>query len=296
MSLDEETVQKPEEEWDHDEQHQRGQVAKDEDEHEPSLDATGRIEAPGALRSPKAIAMIAEDNERAATEVASTLEVASKAREGWQSGGLRFTSERRKEWSSQRVRACGSGHRIIDQWAPDHALRDRDECAFYRTTARNKCFCPLNERDERALRLGTPIRCRAVDSKRRQDEAGIPGSDDHEWPDRQDQAQRRPDRGAGEAGHELRAYKVCLAPAKAALCQVSRDKQGDRESGRVAVWRESSQSRSDGRSRTTCEDRCRERTRREGCTEDDQRCAPSIARRLAITPIDSSASAAGMST
>src|SRR6266850_1414348 len=177
--------------------------------------------------------MVAEHNERAATEVASSLEVAGKAGEGWQSGSLRLTGERRKEWSSQRVRACGSGDRIIDQRAPDTTFRDRDECALYRTTARNECFCPLDERDERVLRLGTPIRRSAIDSKRRQDEAGIPGSDDHEWPDRQDQAQRRRDRGAGEAGHELCAYQVCLAPATAAT-RIPARSYGRREATPIA--------------------------------------------------------------
>jgi hypothetical protein len=80
-SLDEEAVQEPKEEWDHDEEHERRQIAEDEDQHEPSFDATGGVQAPRALRSAKAIAMIAEYDEGTTTEVASSFEIACEGGE-----------------------------------------------------------------------------------------------------------------------------------------------------------------------------------------------------------------------
>jgi len=82
MSLDEETVQQPEEERNYDEQHQGGQIAEDQNEHEPSFDATCRIETLGALGSAPAIAMIAEHDECAATEITSSFEIARDTGEG----------------------------------------------------------------------------------------------------------------------------------------------------------------------------------------------------------------------
>src|ERR1700694_46122 len=103
MSLDEETVKKAEEKRDHDEQHQRGEIAEDKNEHEPSFDATGRIDALCAFRGAQPIAVIAEDDERAATEVPCSFQIVRDGSECRHSDSRRLTCERGKEWRSQRV-------------------------------------------------------------------------------------------------------------------------------------------------------------------------------------------------
>ena len=96
MSLDEETVQEAEEKWDDDEQHQGRQIAKDEDQHESSFDATRRIEALRAFRSAEAVAMVAQDHERTATEITGSLKIGRDTSEGAQFDGLGLAGKRWK--------------------------------------------------------------------------------------------------------------------------------------------------------------------------------------------------------
>src|SRR5437773_3959717 len=74
---DEQAVEKAEEQRNHDEKHERGQVADDQNEHEATLHATGRVEASSPLRRAQTVAVIADDHESAAAEIARPLEVAS---------------------------------------------------------------------------------------------------------------------------------------------------------------------------------------------------------------------------
>jgi len=221
MSLDEETVQEAKEERDHDEQHQRGEITQDKNEHEPSFDASGRVEALGALRSAETVAVFTKHHECAATEVAGSSEVARDGSESWQTDRLRLVGESRKERRPQRIRPRRGRDSVIDQAAADASFSDRDKRPFDRAPARYEGFRPLDQRDKGAFRFG-PSLCRGTfDTKRWQDEAAIRGGNHDERTDRSDEAHDRGKRRARERRHELRAHEVALAPAKTALGEVS---------------------------------------------------------------------------
>jgi len=270
MSLDEETVQEAKEERDHDEQHQRGEITQDENEHQPSFDASGRVEALGALRSAETVAVLAKHHECAATEVAGSFEVACNASESRQTDRLRLVGESRKERRAQRVRPRRRPDSVVDQAAADASLGDRDERTFDAPSARYEGFRPLDHGDQGAFRFG-PSLCRGtVDTKRWQDEAAIRGGDDHERTDRNDEAHDRGKRRTGERHHELRPHEVALAPAKTTLGEVASDEQRSGESRRMTAGSESGEPHSDRGPRTTPQNRGAQSRRRENGSEDDQ--------------------------
>src|SRR5438067_11880947 len=68
VPLNEEAVEQTDEERDDDQQHERWQVAQDEDQHQRALDTTGRLEAARPLGRPQAVALVAKERQRAAAE------------------------------------------------------------------------------------------------------------------------------------------------------------------------------------------------------------------------------------
>jgi hypothetical protein len=296
MSLDKQTVEETEEKRDHDEQHQRGQIAEDQDQHEPPLDTARRVETPCALRCTEAVAVIANHDERPEPEVAGTFEIAGHGGESVETKRIGLTGERRKERGSERVRASRGHDGVVDQPAADTPLSDRNECALDRAAARDEGFRPLDKCDERAFRVGSPPRGSAVDTKRREEEATVRGGDHDDRPDRSDHAHDRSERGSGKSRNDLRAHEIAFSPPEAALREISRHEEGADYPRRVGARRELREALPDGGSRTDRENRGDESCRGENGSDDDQRRPPSTARRLAITPITSRVTATGIRT
>ena len=222
--LDEETVKEPEEERDDNEEHQRREVAEDQNEHEPSFDATGGIEPPSALRRAESISVIAKNNERAAPEVAGAFEIARDRSERRQANRRGLARKRGEQRRSQRIRVSGSADRAIEQPASDVSLSDGDERGLDRAPARDKRFSPLHQRDERLCRFRSPTRCGTVGTERREDEADVASGDHDERTDRSKQAGGGRECRGDKGRDDLRTHQVAIAPAQSALGEVWRGK------------------------------------------------------------------------
>src|SRR5919204_4692141 len=240
--------------------------------------------------------MVADHHERTATEIPGAFEVAGERGEIVQSDRGGLARERRKDRSSECVRARGGGDSAIDQARADATRADGHERGFDRTSARNERLEPFDKRDERTISIGAAAARRAVHPEGRRDEARITRSDYGEWTDRCDQASRGRKRRCRDRGDDLRARELALGPAEATPREFRCDENRAHGMRQPRSGREPRQTFTDDRARAAREDRREQRDRREDGAGEAHRRTTSIARRLAMRPIASRARAIGIST